>query len=176
MGRSILQSSGNHTGAWPRPSGWASLPLLIRMHQLIRCDLARRSLDDCALYLSDGRRRPSKPIGPREKMSFLFPDTRVKQTGPLLGQPRASLTRPCTHEPACPRSEKQTSSFNISSGVCSNPIRRTGHQQLGRFEKLVRARVGAYSAWVRQHKDDFVVVLHGVVTIVLFFGDDDGTL
>ena len=58
-------------------------------------------------------------------------------------------------------------------------VRRTGHQQLGRFEKLCvggRGRGGGFSGFVRQHKDDFIFILHGVVTIMLRFRDYDGAL
>ena len=37
-------------------------------------------------------------------------------------------------------------------------------------------RGGGFSAFVRQHKDDFIVILHGVVTIMLRFRDYDGAL
>ena len=60
-------------------------------------------------------------------------------------------------------------------------VRRAGHQQFGRCEKLrgggKRRRSGvSYSLFVRQHKDDFIVVLHDVVIIMFLFRDYDGAL
>ena len=69
-----------------------------------------------------------------------------------------------------------------------NSVRRAGHQQFGRFEKVrsvvwdrrdggggkVFAGTQGDSGLVRQHKDDVFGILHGVVVIVLFFRDYDG--
>jgi hypothetical protein len=53
-----------------------------------------------------------------------------------------------------------------------NSVRRTSHQQFGRIKKVRGG--GCYSVSVRQDKDDFIVRLHDVVTIVLCFRDYDG--
>ena len=64
----------------------------------------------------------------------------------------------------------------LLTGPKLDAVRRTGHQQAGRVEERKSARAGGYSIIHRQHKDYFIVLLHDVVIVVLFFRDYDGTL
>src|SRR2546421_1326510 len=72
------------------------------------------------------------------------------------------------------RQARDTPSHPRWSAIPLDSVRRTGHQQFGRIENV--RGVVFYSVLVRQHKDDFKVVFHGVVIIMLCFRDYDGAL
>jgi hypothetical protein len=58
------------------------------------------------------------------------------------------------------RVKLETPSHPRWSAIPLDSVRRTGHQQFGRIENV--RGVVFYSVLVRQHKDDFKVVFHGV--------------
>jgi hypothetical protein len=55
-----------------------------------------------------------------------------------------------------------------------DPVRRTGHQQFGRFEKFRGGGWVCHSGSIRQHKDDLCIIVHVPVIVVLRFGYHDG--
>ena len=102
----------------------------------------------------------------------------INSASPLPGpQPFASFRRT---KSACRRADiekppggmQRRAALKVQTPLDS--VRRTGHQQFGSIEKTGPA--DDYSVIVRQHKHDFIVGLHGVVIIVLFFVDHNGAL
>ena len=55
-------------------------------------------------------------------------------------------------------------------------VRRDGHQQFGRFEKCMASRRCCLTPVVRQHKNDFIVVILLPAVLVLIFCKHNGVV